>query len=237
LDLLKGQGIELVIPLDFTQTLSQIGAEDFARILVDTLSMKGLVIGPDFAFGRNRQGNAEYLRETGAKLGFWVDTVEPLVLSGNAVRSGLIRQTISQGNVTTGNLLLGRSFRLCGRVVKGFQRGRELGFPTANLNIAPGMVLPGDGIYATWAVINGQRHPSATSIGVRPTFGLTERLVEVYILDFSADIYGQTLGVDFVTKLRDQETFSDVGALVKQVDQDVANTRLALARDEGAAVG
>jgi riboflavin kinase/FMN adenylyltransferase len=235
--LLQHQGIELVITLEFTPTLSQISADDFVNILVDTLSMKGLVIGPDFAFGRNRQGNAAFLQESGAKLGFWVETVEPLVLGGNAVRSGLIRQTITRGDVATGNLLLGRTFRLCGKVVKGFQRGRELGFPTANLNIGPDMTLPGDGIYATWALINGQRHPSATSIGVRPTFGLTERLVEVYVLDFSADLYGQTVGVDFVAKLRDQETFPDVEALTRQVDRDVASTRLALARDGGAVVG
>jgi riboflavin kinase/FMN adenylyltransferase len=158
-------------------------------------------------------------------------------MGGNVVRSGLIRQSIARGDVTTGNQLLGRSFRLCGQVVKGFQRGRELGFPTANLDIVPGMMLPGDGIYATWAVVNGQRHPSATSIGVRPTFGLTERLVEVYILDFSADLYGQNVGVDFVTKLRDQETFPDVESLTRQVDLDVANTRLALAHDGGAVVG
>ena len=98
-------------------------------------------------------------------------------------------------------------------------------------------MLPGDGIYATWAVIDGQRLPSATSIGIRPTFGLTERLVEVYVLDFSADLYGQTLGVDFVKKLRDQETFTDVEGLIKQVAQDVADTRLALVHDEGASVG
>ena len=237
LDLLKGQGIELVITLEFTPTLSQVSAEDFANILVDTLNMKGLVVGPDFAFGRNRQGNAEFLREVGDKLGFWVETVEPLLLGGSAVRSGRIRQTITRGDVTTGNLLLGRTFRLCGRVVKGFRRGRELGFPTANLDIPPDLMLPGDGIYATWAVVNGHRHPSATSIGIRPTFGLTERLVEVYILDFSADLYGQTLGIDFVTKLRDQAAFPDVEALVRQVALDVANTRLALAQDEGAPVG
>jgi len=237
LKLIRNEGIDLVISLEFTQELSQIPANEFADILVESLHMKGMVIGPDFAFGKNRQGNGDFLKEAGAKLGFWVEVVEPLNLSESAVRSGLIRQAVIQGDVTTGNRLLGRPFRLCGEVVKGFQRGRELGFPTANLAIPQGMMLPGDGIYATWAIINGQRYPSATSIGVRPTFGLTERLAEVYILDFTADIYGQNLGVDFVKKLRDQETFSDVDALIKQVDRDVVDTRLALAQDEGATVG
>ena len=237
LNLIRNEGIDLVISLEFTPDLSQIPADDFADILVESLHMKGLVIGPDFAFGRNRQGNAAFLKEAGAKLGFWVEAVEPLNLAGSVVRSGLIRQTLTQGDVATGNRLLGRPFRLSGQVVKGFQRGRELGFPTANLAIPPGMMLPGDGIYATWAILSGKRYRSATSIGVRPTFGLTERLVEVYILDFAADIYGQNLGVDFVKKLRDQETFPDVDALIKQVEQDVVDTRLALAQDDGATVG
>jgi riboflavin kinase/FMN adenylyltransferase len=128
-ELLKHQGIELVISLEFTPTLSQISADDFVNLLVDTLRMKGLVIGPDFAFGRNRQGNAAFLQEAGARLGFWVETVEPLVLGGNAVRSGLIRQTITRGDVTTGNQLLGRNFRLCGRWSKASREAGSWDFP------------------------------------------------------------------------------------------------------------
>jgi riboflavin kinase/FMN adenylyltransferase len=235
--LIKGCGIELVISLEFTRELSQVSAREFTTMLVELLRMKGLVVGPDFALGRNREGNAEFLRELGAELGFWIETVEPLILDGVLVRSRRVRQTISQGDVTTGNRLLGRQFYLSGKVIKGDQRGRELGFPTANLSTAPGMMLPGDGIYATWAVISGVRHPSATSIGVRPTFGLTERLVEVYVMDFNADLYGQEIGIEFVKKLRNQETFSTVGALVAQVDRDVKQARLALAHDGGTNLG
>ncbi len=237
IDLIKIQGVELVISLEFTKELSQIGADEFVQMLVGSLRMKGLVIGPDFAFGKGRQGNEAFLKNAGEQLGFWVETVEPLILDGSAVRSRRIRESITEGDVSTANHLLGRKFRLSGAVVKGDMRGRELGFPTANLSLPPDIILPGDGIYATWAVINGQRHPAATSIGTRPTFGLTERLVEVYVLDFDADLYDQTIGVEFVAKLRDQETFPDVEALVQQVNQDVADARTALARNEGTPVG
>jgi riboflavin kinase/FMN adenylyltransferase len=235
--LIKECGIELVVSLEFTPELSQVSARDFTIMLVELLRMKGLVVGPDFALGRNREGNTDFLRGLGEEVGFWVETVEPLILDGVLVRSRRIRQTITQGDVATGNRLLGRQFYLSGKVIKGDQRGRELGFPTANLATAPGMMLPGDGIYASWAIISGVRHPSATSIGLRPTFGLTERLVEVYVMDFNADLYGQEIGVEFVKKLRNQETFSTVEALVEQVDRDVKQARLVLAHDGGTDLG
>jgi len=177
-----------------------------------------------------------YLREAGHRLGFWVESVEPLIVDGVIVRSRRIRQAITQGDITTGNKLLDRHFYLSGQVVPGDRRGRALGFPTANLAVVSSMMLPGDGIYATWAMIDGVRHPSATSIGNRPTFGLTERLVEVYVMDFDEDLYGQEIGVKFVNKLRNQEAFTDIDSLVRQVEQDVADARLVLARDEGATV-
>ena len=234
--LLREQGIDLVVPLEFTRELSRVTAIDFVTVLSQTLRMKGMVIGPDFALGRDRQGNAAFLQEAGRELGFWVKTVEPLIIDGVIVRSRRVRQAITQGDIATGNKLLGRPFYLSGTVIAGDHRGRELGFPTANLSSAPGIMLPGDGIYATWAVINGRQHPSATSIGIRPTFGLSERLVEVYVMDFSADLYGQEIGVKFVQKLRNQVAFSSIEALVEQVDRDVADARLVLARDEGAPV-
>ena len=231
--LLLNEGIDQVVSLEFTQELAQLSAREFVSLLVDNLKMKGLVIGPDFALGRNREGNAERLAELGRELGFFVDVLEPLLLEDTLVKSRLIRQKISEGDVATTGRLLGRDFALIGRVVTGDRRGRELGFPTANLDVSKSMAQPGDGIYATWAVVDGVRRPSATSIGVRPTFGLTQRLVEVYILDFDGDLYGQELEVQFVDKLRDQETFSNLEALVEQINLDVANTRLALTTTGG----
>ena len=232
--LLKEQGIELVVCLDFTSELSQVSAHDFTTTLVESLRMKGLVVGPDSALGRDRQGDIKFLTKRGSELGFWVEVVEPLNVDGDAVKSRRIRSALEQGDVTTCARFLGRRFSLQGLVVKGNRRGKELGFPTANLGIAPQMVLPGDGIYATWATVDGVRHPSATSIGVRPTFNLTERLVEVHLMDFDADLYGKQLGVEFVGKLRDQETFSSMEALADQICLDVANSREMLAQDKAA---
>ena len=232
--LIREKGIEQIIPLEFTEELAQLSAREFVELLQEKLRMKGLVVGSDFALGRNREGNAARLGELGSELGFSVEIVEPLLLDGLLVKSRVIRQHLSDGDVAVSNYLLGRTFSLAGRVVTGDRRGRTLGFPTANVNVNKAMAHPADGIYATWALIEGERRPSATSIGVRPTFGLTERLVEVYILDFDGDLYGQELEVEFVDKLRDQETFPSLEALVDQINQDVANTREALAISGGA---
>jgi len=231
--LLKAQGIPLVVGLEFTAEDSQVTARDFAALLVETLGMKGLVMGPGAAVGQNREGDINYLRQLGPQLGFWVEEAQPLVLDGSPVQSRRIREAIAWGEVAAGARLLGRTFSLTGKVVVGDRRGRDLGFPTANLDIAPEMIIPGDGIYATWAIIDGVRHPSATSIGVRPTFGPGERLVEAYVMDFDADLYGSRLCIEFVRKLRDQENFSSVDSLVDQINRDVADSRLALAADGG----
>ena len=234
--LIQGQGVKLVVPLEFSRKLAAISAHDFAAALVEHLHIKGLVIGPDFALGRDRQGDATFLKEVGAQMGFWVEGVEPLEVDGVPIKSRRIRDAISHGAVGEVTGLLGRQFSLSGTVVVGNRKGRELGFPTANLELPEDILLPADGIYASWTIINGVRHPSATSIGVRPTFGLTQRVVEVYVIDYSGDLYGQKLTVEFVRKLRDQETFADIPALVAQVSRDVADARLALASEGGPAI-
>ena len=231
--LLEELGIELVVRLDFTLELSQVPAQEFAEVLADSLRMKGLIMGPDSALGHGRQGDLAFMREQGERLGFWVDSVEPLEIDNVLVKSRRVRDALASGEVAVGGKLLGRNHSLSGVVVLGDQRGRDLGFPTANVDVDSQLLLPGDGIYATWATIDGVRRPAATSIGIRPTFGLTQRLVEVYVMDFDGDLYGQTMGVEFVRKLRDQETFSDVEALVKQIGRDVTDSREVLALDRG----
>ena len=232
--LIRSQGIDQIVALDFTQELAQMESRDFVGLLTDSLRMRGLVVGSDFALGRNREGTAERLMELGKEMGFFVEVVEPLLLDGLLVKSRVIRQKLTEGDVAVSGRLLGRTFSLAGPVVTGDRRGRTLGFPTANVDVGKIMAHPADGIYATWTLIDGVRWPSATSIGVRPTFGLSERLVEVYILDFDGDLYGQELEVEFVDKLRDQETFSSLDALVEQINRDVANTRETLAVSGGA---
>lgn len=229
-DLIKEQGIELVVCLDFTLELAQVSAADFAKMLVESLKMKGLVLGPDSALGKDRQGDLAFMQEQGGQLGFWARSVEPLEIEGQPVKSRRIRDAVANGNMSVCPKLLGRNHKLSGVVVVGDQRGRALGFPTANLDVDPQLLLPGDGIYATWAIIDGKRHQAATSIGVRPTFDLNERLVEVFVMDFSEDLYGKTVGVEFITKVRDQEKFDGLDALIKQINQDVDDCRQVLDR-------
>ena len=230
IDLLREAGIGLVVPLEFTQELSQVSACRFAELLSETLLMKGLVLGPDSALGRGREGDFAFMQAEGERLGFWVRSVPPLELNGQAVKSRVVRESLVAGNVSGGARLLGRNHTLNGKVVVGDQRGRTLGFPTANIDVYPGLLWPGDGIYATWAHFGGKRHLSATSIGVRPTFGLTQRLVEVYVMDFSGDLYGQHMNVEFVEKVRNQETFADIDVLIARIEQDVADSRDVLAQ-------
>ena len=231
IDLIRQQGIELVVCLEFTLELSQVTATDFADILIETLKMKGLILGPDSALGKDRQGDLAFMQQQGERMGFWAQSVSPLEIDGQPVKSRRIRDALADGNVSVGPELLGRNHFLSGVVVLGDRRGRTLGFPTANIEVDPQLLLPGDGIYATWAIIDGQRHQSATSIGVRPTFDLTQRLVEVFVIDFDSDLYGKTVGVEFVKKVRDQEKFDGLDALVKQINQDVDDCRQVLDQD------
>ena len=228
-DLIKQQGIELVVCLDFTLELAAVTATNFAKLLVDSLKMKGLILGPDSALGKDRQGDLAFMQQEGEQLGFWVASVEPLEIDGQPVKSRRIREAVASGNMAVCPDLLGRNHHLSGVVVLGDQRGRTLGFPTANIEVDPQILLPGDGIYATWAIIDGKRHQAATSIGVRPTFELSQRLVEVYVMDFDGDLYGKTVGVEFVKKVRDQEKFDGLDALIKQINQDVDDCRQVLA--------
>ena len=229
-DLIKQQGIELVVCLEFTLELAQVSAAEFAKMLTDSLKMKGLVLGPDSALGKDRQGDLAFMQKQGEELSFWARSVEPLEIEGQPVKSRRIRDAVAIGNMAVCPELLGRNHLLSGTVVIGDQRGRTLGFPTANLDVDPQLLLPGDGIYATWAIIDGKRHQAATSIGIRPTFDLTQRLVEVFVMDFSRDLYGKTMGVEFITKVRDQEKFDGLEALIEQINQDVDDCRQVLDR-------
>ena len=230
ISLLREAGIDLVVPLEFTEELSQVTARQFAELLSGTLRMKGLVLGPDSALGKGREGDLAFMQAEGERLGFWVRSVEPLEINGQPVKSRVVREALVAGDVSRGAGLLGRNHTLSGTVVVGDQRGRTLGFPTANIDVYPGLLWPGDGIYATWAHFGGSRRLSATSIGVRPTFGLTQRLVEVYVMDFSGDLYDQQMTVEFVEKVRNQETFADIDALIARIEQDVADSRTVLAQ-------
>ena len=225
---LKELGLGPVIVVDFTTELSILKAREFVELLSGHLRMKGLVVGPDFALGHQREGDVPTLKGLGEELGFRVEPVELAVLGDSVVRSSTIRARVSEGEVENASRMLGRWYSLTGHVVEGDRRGRELGFPTANLALDPNLVIPRDGIYATWAIVEGRRHQAATSIGVRPTFGTGQRTVEAFILDFEGDLYGKPLTLEFPSRLREERAFDTVEELVDQMEVDVEQARAVL---------
>jgi len=225
LRLLESIGIDIVIPLTFELDLSRLRAHEFVELLQDRLRIAGLVMGPNFAMGYRREGTPETLKAIGREKGFSVTVVDPVSADGERVSSTATREAISAGDVDKAYRNLGRPFTLQGKVVTGDSRGKSLGFPTANLSIAKERILPGDGIYATWAYVADKQYMAATNVGVRPTFGEAERIVEAFILDFDGDIYDSEITVEFVERLRDELRFETPEALVAQMHKDVKQTR------------
>jgi riboflavin kinase/FMN adenylyltransferase len=221
-------GVDVVARLEFTRDLSRLPAEDFLDLLQRHVLLRELWVGPDFALGYRRMGTVERLRQLGQERGFSVNTVPPLHFGGERVSSSRIRDLVAAGDVEQATLLLGRHTRIEGAIVSGLQRGRTLGFPTANLAFSAPYLLPANGIYAVYAELDGTLLPAVANIGVRPTFGDNDRLVEVYILDFNGMIYGQRLGVHIVKRLREELRFATVAALVEQMERDVADARAVL---------
>jgi riboflavin kinase/FMN adenylyltransferase len=225
ISLLKNEGVDIIVPLSFTSELAQLGARRFVGLLQRYLRMRGLVIGPDFALGRGREGDVANLRELGREMHFSVTVVPPLMLNGEVVSSTTIRKAIADGDMGKIRELTGRPFSLGGRVVTGRGRGVGLGFPTANLDIPPEHALPPDGVYAGWAYINGRTYPAMTNIGKKPTFSDRKRTVEAYLIDYHGDLYGQELKVDIVAKLRDEKRFANADELKQQMALDVRRGR------------
>jgi riboflavin kinase/FMN adenylyltransferase len=225
ISLLRGLGIDVIVVLPFTSELSRLTARRFVQLLKEHLKMRGLIVGPDFALGKDREGDAEKLRLLGQEIGFSVEVIPPVVLDGQVVSSSAIRQALAQGDMKKAEKLFGRLFGLNGQVVSGDRRGRGLGFPTANLKLKPEQALPSDGVYATIAHVGYELMPSVTSIGVRPTFGGGKRLVETYIIDYEGELLGQRLTIDLVDKLRDEKRFDAVEELKAQMGRDVEQAR------------
>ena len=227
-NLLKNEGVEAIITLSFTSELAQLSAHQFVSLLKRYLRMRGLVIGPDFTLGRNREGNTNSLRTLGRDMNFTVTVIPPIMVNGEVVSSTAIRNALANGDMKRVLNLVGRPFSLNGRVTKGAGRGVELGFPTANLDIDPGQALPADGVYATWTYIDGQAYQSMTNIGQQPTFGGSQRIVEVYILDYHSNLYGRELKIDIMERLRGEKQFDTAEELKKQITEDINQGRAIL---------
>lgn len=230
ISLLKSEGVDIVIALSFIPELAEIGARQFVDLLQKHLRMRGLVVGPDFALGQNREGSIGFLRKLGEELNFSVTVVLPKKINGLVVSSTAIRKAMAGGDITRVNKLLGRPFSLQGRVVSGAHRGGPLlGFPTFNLEVDSNQALPPDGVYATWTYIDGKTYPSMTNIGRRPTFGESERTIETYILDYQGNLYERQLKIALVERLRDEKRFDSPEELKKQITEDIKRGRIILA--------
>ncbi|HJQ85296.1 MAG TPA: bifunctional riboflavin kinase/FAD synthetase [Candidatus Binatia bacterium] len=235
---LRDLGIDATILQRFTHAFSQLDAEAFVTdFLLGHVALAHVVVGYNVNFGRGRAGSAETLRALGDRLGFGVDVVGPVTAPGDAeqVSSTRLRDLLRAGDMRAARRLLGRPYALRGRVVVGDRRGRTLGFPTANLHVRRGLLLPPDGVYAVVARLpGGGRQAGVLNIGIRPTFGGRRRTLEAHLLDFEGDLYRAWLGIEVIERLRGETTFSGVDALRSAIAADVARARRILAHDVAA---
>lgn len=224
-ELLQQSGVDHVLVLKTSRELLRLTAEDFFQQLVcQELAARGLVEGPNFSFGRDRGGSITTLRQMCQSQGMTLDVIAPVTFNGQWVSSSVVRSLLLAGDIADANELLGHAYTITGVVTTGAQRGRTLGFPTANLADIP-TVLPGQGVYAGQLEIDARSYPVALNVGPNPTFGEGATKVEAHVLDFTGDLYGQTLSVKLLDKLRDICSFPSVEALREQLKQDLAAVR------------
>jgi riboflavin kinase / FMN adenylyltransferase len=229
LDLLSKSGIDSVVVINFTRELSQLTPRDFVRTyLIGHLGARAVVVGHSVSFGHNRAGNATVMSELGRELGFAVTIVGPVKVAGMEVSSTTVRQVISAGDLRTAANLLGRSHFLSGPVIHGRERGRKIGFPTANIQSRT-ECLPPDGVYATQLILDDGPHASITNIGMRPTFAEPERTIEAHVFDFDRDLYDRQVRLELVERIRPERKFESADALAAQIGADLKRARQILA--------
>ncbi len=226
-DLLADLGVDHVVVQRFDREFSQQPARVFAEQLKDRTGFERLLVGYDFAMGKDRLGDVPALKAMGAELGFEVQVFDPVTNGDQAVSSSRIRRLLAEGSVREAVRMLGRAYAVSGPVVEGAQRGRSIGIPTANVAAPAEKLVPAAGVYACRVEVGGVSYGAATNIGVRPTFetGQPAQTVEAHLLDFDGDLYNQVIEVAFVERLRDEMKFSGVEALVAQIRADIAQAR------------
>jgi riboflavin kinase / FMN adenylyltransferase len=234
-EVLAESGVDYAVFISFTETLSRYEPRRFVEeILVGRLGVEELVIGYDHGFGRDRSGDADTLRAIGQELGFEVDVVPPVETEGGPVSSSRIRRAVQEGRLAEARACLGRAYSCRGVVVRGDGRGKQLGFPTANLEVSDaGKLIPPPGVYAVRGVLRRGTYRGALHLGPRPTFQGSPPTIELHLLDYDGDLYGEVVRVDFIEYLREVRPFRTVAALVDQMRADVDTAREVLDRDEG----
>jgi len=230
LELIDKSGIDVLFCIPFTREFAAISAEDFVKdILVGRIGLKELVVGYDYAFGRNREGSIRLLTELGEKLGFRVHLVGPIHIDHTLVSSTSIRKLVQEGKLSEAKTLLGRDYQVEGTVVSGHRRGgRLLGFPTANLK-PKDELLPKTGVYAVTVVIDGETYRGVTNVGYNPTFHDNALAVETHVLDYSGDLVGKTIQINFLSRLRGERSFQDIRELSEQIAKDIQDAKAVFA--------
>ncbi|MBW2039892.1 MAG: bifunctional riboflavin kinase/FAD synthetase [Deltaproteobacteria bacterium] len=223
--LLERFGIDVTINLPFTKDIYEMSAQEFVQeIIHKRIGPHWVVVGFNFAFGRNREGTAEKLKELGKKLGFEVEIIPPYTLGHEVVSSTRIRELTVQGEIKDANRMLGRNFIILGKVIHGHSRGKGLGYPTANLEITQDL-YPKEGIYATYVTLGKETYKGVVNIGANPTFGDEEFSVEVFLFDYQGELYGRELKVTLVDRLRDEKAFPSPEELVRQIEKDIKRAK------------
>lgn len=224
LDLIAACGVDAVILIPFSTEFAGVTASEFVEdILWKRLRLSKLLVGYDYVFGKGKEGNARFLKESGGKLGFQVEEIGVVKTDGMITSSTNIRLSILAGNVSLAAEMLGRPYGVSGVIVKGYRRGTEIGYPTANIKSEK--VIPAMGVYAIIAELEGRRHEGVINIGNNPTFGNEETSVEVHLLDFKGDIYGKTITILFIERLRDEKKFKGPEELARQIKRDIEKAR------------
>lgn len=226
-EILRSYSIQQLCVLRFNQKLAQMTADDFIqKLIVDGLNIKYLVVGDDFKFGKDRQGNFALLQQEGEKYGFQVVNMHTFSIDNMRVSSTRVRKALNSGDLMLAEKLLGRPYRMSGRVAHGDKRGRTMGFPTANIHLHRCKV-PLNGVYAVQLFgVDGEPIQGVANVGVRPTVGADKALLEVHLFDFNREIYGEHVQVYFLKKIRDEQRFSNLDALIAQIQKDCQQARL-----------
>ncbi len=229
-EMLDALGVDAVITLEFTRELAGLTGAEFMQRLMKAVKLRALWVGPGFALGKGRGGDIEFLHHYGQSYGYKVQIVDPYRENGLTVSSSIIRAALQEGEVEAAHNWLGRPYSVSGIVTHGDARGRELGFPTANISTHPQRLLPKIGVYACRVKVENDTHLAVTNIGLRPTFGDGQLLptLETHLLDYSGDLYGKKISVEFLERLRDEKKFAGIEELIHQINTDIAHTREAV---------